>query len=541
MNDNMMGYSPKNLVFDEKGREKLLNGIQKLSKAVKSTLGPSGNTVLIESQHHTHGITVTKDGVTVAKSIDLLDPVENLAVRIMKEAADRTATTAGDGTTTAVVIAEAIVTQVLDRVAEYNGAVSMVEVTRELERLGDEVIADIAKESKKLTKKKMMDVASISANNDAAIGKIIAAAYNSVGGRDGVVTVANSPNDETYNQIIKGIKFDRGYSNNHFINNQEKDEVQYDDVMVLMCDTEISNIIHLTHIFEHIIKNNQRLLMIAPCTTNVVNTMALNKTKNGMNVCIVDPPSFGWKKQELMSDIAMSIGATYFSEKTGDDLSHITIDDLGHASKIIVSKSDTIIMSDKDKDDAIKERVIELRAQYDNAKKKSDKEFLMSRIASLTGGIGIIHVGGATDLEQKERYDRVDDAVWAVRSALLEGIVAGGGCTLSNIAFKSAGKWTADGEKGIASKAMCAALVTPALQIMENAGVAADKLDGRVQDSIMGKGYDMKTGAYGDMIEMGIIDPAKVTKTALKNAVSVACTILSTNAIVTLARTYEAD
>jgi chaperonin GroEL len=271
-----MDYTPKQLAFGEDGRQRLIDGIMKLSEAVKSTLGPSGNTVLIESQSHTSGMTVTKDGVTVAKSIDLIDPIENLAVRIMKQAADRTATNAGDGTTTAIVLTEAIIMSVTRQVEASENPVAMVDVIRELNMLGDEVMKSISKLSKKVSKRRLLDVATISANNDRALGKMIADTYNEVGLKNGIVTVGRSQTSETWSEVIDGMRMDRGYSTPMFINDQRRDECVLEDVHVLVADIEISNILTLESVLKPIIHQQKKLLIIAPCSKNVLNTLAAN-------------------------------------------------------------------------------------------------------------------------------------------------------------------------------------------------------------------------------------------------------------------------
>jgi chaperonin GroEL len=489
---------------------------------------------LIESIHHTHGITVTKDGVTVAKSIDLFDPSENLAVRMMKEAAERTATNAGDGTTTAIVLTEALVLGGLELIKENH---NRTEVLRALVDISDKVVDNLKRKSKRLSSSMLIDVASISANNDREIGRIIAEVYKDVG-KTGIVTVERSQNDETYAETTKGMKFDRGYLSSLFVNDQKKDECVFEDVMVLVADMEISNILQIEAILKPIISEGKKLLIISPCSTNVINTLSANTVKGNLKVCAVAPPSFGYKQHELMQDIALNVGATYFSEKTGDDLSIINFADLGHAAKVIVSKDKTVIIKSDARinEEAIEERVKQLWDAHSNANKKYDKDFILERIASLTGGIGVIYVGGQTDLEQKELYDRVDDAVCAVRSALEEGILPGAGKAL--LEESAAIGTTADqsAERDVASIIVRNALMAPFLQILANAGLKASDIyaDGVAQ----GQGYNLKTGAFGDLVKMGVIDPLKVTRSALQNAVSVAVTILSTNAIITMARSY---
>ena len=534
-----MNYSPKELAFDEEGVDKLVSGISKLSKAVKSTLGPSGNTVLIESPHHTHGLTVTKDGVTVAKAIDLVDPIENLAVKIMKQAADKTATDAGDGTTSSIVLTEAIIKHGLELLKDES--LNRTDFLRALVEVSEKVVEKLKKKSRKLNSAMLLDVATISANNDKAIGQIIAHVYKEVG-KSGIVTVEKSQTTDTYAQTTMGLKIDRGYLSPLFINDQKKDECVYEDVMVLVADMEISNILQLELVLKPIIQENKKILIIAPCSTNVVNTFAANVMKNNLKIVAIQPPSFGYKQHELMQDIAVSVGATYYSEKTGDDLSLINYSDLGHAAKVIVSSDKTIVLKSDYKADQAKidERVEQLWQAHAQATRKADKDFILERIASLTGGIGVIYVGGNTDLEQKELYDRVDDAVCAVRSALEEGILPGAGRALHHIATKDmpeAEIMPLTSEKRAAISTMANALQAPLLQILVNAGINGNSMYENATE--WGIGYNLKTGQWGDLVKMGVIDPLKVTRCALQNAVSVASTILSTNAIITMARVYE--
>lgn len=532
---NQSGYSPKDLHFDQPGRQKLISGISKMASAVKSTLGPGGNTVVIESPHHTHGITVTKDGVTVAKAIDLIDPVENLAVKMMREAADRTATIAGDGTTTAIVLTEALV-KAGD--AMIGTDENRTEVLRSMVEITDKVVEKLKNQSRKVTKSMLSDIATISANNDPFVGNIIADVYKKVG-NTGIVTVERSQTAETYSETTKGLKVNRGFLSPLFVNNQRKDECILEDVMILVADMEIGNILQLEMVLKPIISEGKKLLIISPCSTNVVNTLAANVIKGNLKVCAIAPPNFGYKQHELMHDIAISVGATYYSEKTGDDMSHINYGDLGHAAKVIVSSDSTVIIKSdvKSKQDKIDERVKQLWEAHKEATKKADKDFLLERIASLTGGIGVIHVGGNTDLEQKELYDRVDDAVCAVRSALEEGILPGAGKALYDINVNELGLEWNTREKSVAAMIMIEALQSPLKQILLNVGLDAQIVYGGISQK--GQGYNLKTGQVGDLIEMGVIDPLKVTRSALENAVSVAVTILSTNAIITMARSYE--
>jgi len=534
----MSNYIPKNLEFDQSGRDKLIQGITKISKAVKSTLGPRGKTVLIESPEHIGGMTITKDGVTVANSIFLEDPVENLAVQMLKDAARRTANSAGDGTTTAIVLTEAVIKAGEEYITDKH---NITEVVKEIKILSKVVTKELKKQSRKITKERLLDVATISANNDKELGEIIADAYGEVG-PNGIVTVERSQNHETYATVTNGIKIDRGYTSNLFITNQKNDESVLEDTLVLVCDQEISNILQIENVLKPIIQQNKKLLIIGPCSVNVVNTLAANVVRNGLKLCNIMPPQFGYKQHELMQDIALSVGAKYFSEKTGDDLSLLSMDDLGHADKIISGKSQTVIIKNNQMTNEIENRIEDLKEQQSNTEVVSDREFINERIASLSGSIGAIYVGGNSDVEQKEKYDRVEDAVCAVRSAMEEGIVKGGGMALyecQKILNKYHREVKTD-DATIASYILQDTVEAPAIQILLNAGKHWGDIypheDIKINECY---NYNVKTEKRGDFFKMGVIDPLKVTKTAFENAVSVATTILTTNAIITHARVKE--
>ena len=528
------GYIPKDLTFDNEGRSKLIQGIAAISKAVKSTLGPRGQTVLIESPDHLGGITVTKDGVTVAKSIFLDDPIENLAIQMMKDAATRTSHAAGDGTTTAIVLTEAIV-NVGQKILKENN--NITEVIKGINKYCQKIIGMLEKSSKKITPSRLLDVATISANNDKDIGVIIADAYDKVG-TNGIVTVEKSQNHETYAEVTNGIKIDRGYSSHLFLNNQRKDECVLEDVLVLVCDITIDNILQIENVLKPIIQQNKKLLIIAPCADNVVNTLAANVVRNNLKICSVVPPQFGYKSHELMQDIAFAVGAKIFSEQTGDDLSLINMDDLGHVDKIIVSKDSSVLIKEAAiLTDATLDRINELKEQQKNQTIKSDRDFINERIASLAGAIGCIYVGGNSDVEQKEKFDRVDDSVCAVRSALQEGIITGGGLALYRVAKELDNKtFEKTIDQKVAAEIIIEAIKVPMKQIISNAGQDMEEIIITLDGLGTSYGYDVKNEKVGNMYKMGVIDPLKVTKNALINAVSVATTILSTNAIITHAR-----
>lgn len=513
----------KQVYFGDEGQKKLKNGIKIIAGAVKSTLGARGRTVLIESENHVGGITVTKDGVTVAKSINLYDPTENLAVMMMRQAADKTSTVAGDGTTTSIVLAEAII-NAADEHVESN--TNVIEVIREINDITASVVARLGKMSKKVSGKKLYDVASISANNDKQIGKMISDAFNEVD----MVTVENSMNSETHVEIISGMKIDRGYTSKYFINDHKKQECVLDNPYVLITDHEINNLSNLESILAPIVSQGRSLLIIGTLGQNAVNTLNVNVAQGKIKACNIIPPSFGYRKKDLLEDLAVALGGTYLSEDTGDDLTLISMSDLGRASKVVVKKNMTVFMNTSEMKDAIDMRVADLKHQVWDTTDANDREFLKERIANISGGVGVIYVGALSDIEQKEKRDRIDDAVCAVMAAMEDGILPGGGVALLNCLDLVMGD-------SIAQNIMFDTLSAPFDQILINAGKDPHAI--KLELAGMGEGYDVKNEVYGNMMKMGIIDPTKVTKNALLNAVSVATTIMSTNAIITNIRDYE--
>jgi chaperonin GroEL len=515
----------KEIHFGDDGQKKLKSGIKKIAGAVKSTLGARGRTVLIESENHVGGITVTKDGVTVAKSINLYDPTENLAVIMMRQAADKTATVAGDGTTTSIVLAEAII----DAADKYvNPEHNVTEVIRKINGITKNVVSNLEKRSKKVSGRRLYDVASISANNDTEIGKMIGDAFSEVS----LVTVENSMNSETRVEIINGMRIERGYTSPYFVTDQKKQECVLDNPYVLICDHEINNISNLEKILAPIVSQGKSLLIIGNIGPNALQTLNVNVYQGKIKACNIMPPSFGYRQKDLLKDLAVALGGTYFSEDTGDDLSIVNLIDLGRASKIIVKKDMTVFMHHAEFKEDIDNHLAELNAMINQTDDQVDREFLRERIANISGGIGVIYVGAQSDIEQKEKRDRIDDAVYAVMAALEEGILPGGGIALAECAS------LIDDSDDVASKIMYDALIAPFNQILINAGKNPKSIALNMFEN-KGWGYDVKNEVAGDMIKMGIIDPTKVTKNALLNAVSVATTIMSTNAIITNVRADE--
>lgn len=510
----------KEVHLGDSGQEKLRAGIKKIAGAVKSTLGARGRTVLIESENHVGGITVTKDGVTVARSINLYDPTENLAVVMMRQAAEKTATMAGDGTTTSIVLAEAII----DAAELYiDSDTNVTEVIREITEITERIDSHLKKKSKKVSGRRLKDVATISANNDRKVGEMIAGSFEEVE----MVTVENSMNSETYVDIIKGMRVERGYTSKYFVTDQKKQECVMESPYVLITDHEISNLANIESILKPIVAQGKPLLIIGELNQNVLNTLNVNALQGKIKVCNVLPPSFGYRQKELLEDLAVALGGTYFSDDTGDDLSVVQLGDLGRAAKIVVNKDMTVIMHSQEMEETIHDHVEVLKKVTWGTEKKEDRDFLQERIANLSGGIGVIHVGALTDIEQKEKRDRIDDAVCAVQAAIDGGILPGGGIALLNCLK------LVDGDSK-ASQIVRAALVAPFNQILDNAGKDFISIMSDLKDD--GVGYDVKNDMMGDMIKMGIIDPANVTRNALANAVSVATTIMSTSSIVTNVR-----
>ena len=514
----------KDVSFTQEARQKLIDGVNKIGDAVKSTLGAQGQTVLIESENHTGGVTITKDGVTVAKSISLLDPIENIAVRIIREAAEKTATEAGDGTTTAIVLTQAIILAAKERITEH---MNKTEILRHLQMCYDEIEKRIDKKKKKITSKKLKDVASISANNDREIGEIIADAYEKVG-LSGVVTVEDSDGNSTYFNMSEGMRIPRGYTSRYFINNQKTEECVLENPYILVLNSTVESIGSLEHVLADVLQQGKSILIIGDIDPKVLNTLNLNKVRNGLKVCNILPPDFGWKKDEIMQDIALAVGATYFSEDTGDNFQLVRMADLGMAKKVIVDANNTIIVrsDDPERADAIDRHVEKLWEQHESSKYQ---DFIKDRIATISGKIGVIHVGGNSDIEQKEKKDRVEDSVCATRAALEDGILAGGGIVLREIADDLAKLGNGQNQR-VAIKILEDALKAPFRQILTNAGLDYKTIEPNLDPGV---GYDVKKDQYGNMLKLGIIDPSKVTKTAVKSAISIASTILSTNAIIT--------
>ena len=516
----------KTQVTTKTAQEQLISGVNILADAVKITLGAAGQTVIIEDNYGNPHI--TKDGVTVAKSIYLEDPIQNMGAMVVRQAASRTANDAGDGTTTSTVIAQRLIEKA--NALDKNKYI-LSEVKKGMEMASEEVQKYLDSVSVKVDNSLLLDIATISANNDPEIGEVIAKAFEKAG-ENGVVTMDESATSETYVEQTEGLEFDRGYSSRHFINQPEKEACVFENSLVFLCDIKVQNIRQITHILEFAINSTKPIVIVADMEEDVLNTIILNKVKGGMKVCVVKPPMFGIKRKEIMEDLAVVTGAIVVSDETGDNFENVGVDYLGGIKKLTVDKHKTTMLANVTGDNEVEERIEALTAQIAHATSKEEKEWLQERIAKLSGGVAIVYVGASSEIEMKEKKDRVDDAIHATRAAIEEGIVSGGGVALFDASFNIFEK----GNKNINAgySIVIDAVRSPIYQIITNSGKNAEEIIQTIIDNgDYGYGYNVKTESFGNMMEMGIIDPLKVTKNALKNAVSVASTIMSTGCTIT--------
>jgi len=510
----------KDLNFGNEAKNRIVAGVEKLTKAVKSTLGASGKCVIYEDDR---GLPViTKDGVTVAESVVLFDPVENMGATLIKEAAKNTVREAGDGTTTAVVLAESLLKEV--NKSDVNTREIKDGIKSGLKKVNDY----LDKVSVKIEGNMLKSVSSISCNNDAELGEIIAEAYTKVG-KDGVVLMEESPTEETYVEIVDGVQIDSGLTSPHFITDKDRQVCELDNPLVLIVTSEIPNIRKIQTVLEHVIKNKRSLLIVAQVEQQVKAALLMNKVKGNIKVNIVDLPGFGPTKQDTCEDFAFLTGATVINEELGDDLDLINIDCLGEAHTSITDDKNTVLTID------IPEQELEERKKtIQKLINKSDKDPFMKRkheqrLAMLSGTVGIINVGASSKVELKEKKDRVEDAIYATKAALQEGIVPGGGIALLNASQKIPAK-------AVGEEILLKAVTAPFHTILANAG-----LEQVAPRSEKGLGVDVVTGKSVNMIEAGIIDPVLVTKSALKNAVSVVSTIISADCVISNMRTDESS
>ncbi len=516
----------KDIKFDIEAREGLKRGIDALANAVKVTLGPKGRNVIISKSFGSPQ--VTKDGVSVAKEIELEDALENMGAQMVKEVASKTNDLAGDGTTTATVLAQAIVKEGLKNVA--SGANPM-DLKRGIDKAVVKIVEHLAKQAKEVgsSSEKIKQVASISANNDETIGELIAQAFEKVG-KEGVITVEEAKGTDTYVDVVEGMQFDRGYLSPYFVTDSEKMVAELDRPYILLYDKKISTMKDLLPVLEPVAQSGKPLLIIAEdIDGEALATLVVNKLRGTLRIAAVKAPGFGDRRKAMLEDIAILTGGTVIAEERGFTLENATIDMLGTAERVSIDKDNTTIVNGAGKSEDIKARTAQIKAQIENTTSDYDREKLQERLAKLSGGVAVLYIGAASEVEMKEKKDRVDDALHATRAAVEEGIVAGGGIALlrAKNALAKIKPVNADEETGI--KIILKALEAPLRTIVENAGVEGSVIVSKVLESSREAfGYNAKSGQYTDMFRAGIIDPKKVTRVALENAASVAGMILTT-------------
>ncbi len=518
----------KEVKFSTDAREKMLRGVDTLANAVKVTLGPKGRNVVLEKSFGAPRI--TKDGVSVAKEIELEDKFENMGAQMVREVASKTNDVAGDGTTTATVLAQAIVKEGAKAVA---AGMNPMDLKRGVDMAVEEVVADLVKKSKKIkTSEEVAQVGTISANGESQIGNDIAEAMQKVG-NEGVITVEEAKTAETELEVVEGMQFDRGYLSPYFVTNPEKMVADLEDPYILLHEKKLSNLQAMLPILESVVQSSRPLLIIAEDVEGeALATLVVNKLRGGLKIAAVKAPGFGDRRKAMLEDIAILTGGQVISEDLGIKLENVSLDMLGTAKKVNISKENTVIVDGAGKKKEISGRVAQIKQQIEETSSDYDREKLQERLAKLAGGVAVIRVGGATEIEVKEKKDRVDDALNATRAAVEEGIVAGGGVALlkASAAISSKGD-NADQDAGI--NIVRRALQAPIRQIAENAGDEGSIVVGKVLEERKATfGYNAQTGKYGDMVDMGIIDPVKVVRSALQDAASVASLLITTEAMV---------
>lgn len=515
----------KEIKFDLEARDGIKRGVDALANAVKVTLGPKGRNVIIGKSFGAP--VVTKDGVSVAKEIELVDELENMGAQMVKEVASRTNDLAGDGTTTATVLAQAIVKEGLKNVA---AGANPMDLKRGIDKAVEAITTDLDKQSKKVgdSSEMIKQVASISANNDDVVGDLIAKAFGKVG-KEGVITVEEAKGTETYVDVVEGMQFDRGYLSPYFVTNSEKMTTELDNPYILLFDKKISTMKELMPVLEPVAQTGKPLLIIAEDVDGeALATLVVNKLRGSLKIAAVKAPGFGDRRKAMLEDIAILTGGTVISEERGFTLENTTLEMLGTAEKVDINKDNTTVVNGSGKAADIKSRVGQIKSQIENTTSDYDKEKLQERLAKLAGGVAVLYVGAASEVEMKEKKDRVDDALHATRAAVEEGIVAGGGVALvrAKAVLTKIKANNSDEETGISIVAR--AIEAPLRTIVENAGGEGSVVISKILESKGSQGYDAKNDTYVDMLKAGIIDPKKVTRVALENAASVSGMILTT-------------
>ena len=523
----------KELKFNVESRKALKEGLDILANAVKVTLGPSGRNVLLQKGTNPH---ITKDGVSVAKEIELENVFQNMGAQLVKEVSQRTADAAGDGTTTATVLAQAIAERGFERV---NNGANPVHLKRGMDKAVKVIVDELSNQSIKVGDK-VEEIATISANGDSDIGSLIADAFDKVG-RDGVITVEESKGMETSMEIVDGMQFDNGFLSTHFATNQEKMLAELENPYILLYDGRISNMNDILTILEGVAQTSKPLLIIADdVEPEVLGTLVVNKMRGSLKVCAVKAPAFGDRKKEMMKDISVVTDGTFITTELGYNLDEVTLEMMGTAEKVVVSKDNTTIVNGAGTADNIADRVSQIKGQVENSKSDYEKEKMQERLAKLSGGIAVLYIGASSEVELREKKDRVDDSLQATKAAVEEGIVEGGGIallrTISSLREFVTNNNLSDLEKeGV--NVIIDSLTSPTTQILSNAGQDSEQVIDMLMDYwtnavTTGLGYNVQTEKFGDMFEEGVIDPKKVTRAAIQNAVSVAGMILTTEAMV---------
>jgi len=517
----------KEITLSEEARQALKKGIDKLAETVKATLGPRGRNIVLEKKFGSP--TITKDGVTVAKEIELEDPKENMGAQMVREVASKTSDVAGDGTTTATVLAQSIYAEGLKMVA---AGANPTLIKRGIEEGVKVVVKEMKKVSKEVVGKMIAQVGSISANNDVTIGDIIADAMDKVG-KDGVITVEEGKTLDTQLDIVEGMQFDRGFLSPYFVTDTERMEAVQENPYILIHEKKISNIREMLPILEEVAKTGRAMLVLAEDVEGeALATLAFNKMRGMINVCAVKAPGFGDRRKSMLEDIAVLTGGTVISEDLGMKLDSVKLDHLGTAKKIVIDKENTTIVEGAGTDENIKARIKQIKVQMDETSSDYDREKLQERLAKLSGGVAVIKVGAATETELKEKKARVEDAMHATKAAVEEGIVPGGGVALLNTT-EAVAKIKLKGDMQYGINILLKALESPIKQICANAGYEASAIIVKIRESEnMNYGFDVLEEKYADMIKEGIIDPTKVVRTALQNAASVAGLLLTTEGLV---------
>src|SRR6187402_707305 len=518
----------KDIKFDIEARDGLKRGVDALANAVKVTLGPKGRNVIIGKSFG--GPNVTKDGVTVAKEIELKDPLENMGAQMVKEVASKTNDLAGDGTTTATVLAQAIVKEGLKNVA---AGANPMDLKRGIDKAVEAIVADLAKQAKVVgsDSEKIKQIASISANNDEVIGELIANAFAKVG-KEGVITVEEAKGTDTYVDVVEGMQFDRGYLSPYFVTNTEKMEVELERPYILLYDKKVSSLKELLPILEPIAQTGKPLLIIAEDVDGeALSTLVVNKLRGALKIAAVKAPGFGDRRKALLEDIAILTGGTVVSEERGYTLENTSLEMLGTAKRVTIDKDNTTLVSGAGDPEMIKNRVNQIKAQMETTTSDYDKEKLQERLAKLAGGVAVLYVGAASEVEMKEKKDRVDDALHATRAAVEEGIVAGGGVAFIRAVESLKDLKGANEDENTGIQIIRRAIEEPLRQICENAGIEGSIVVQKVKEGTADFGYNARTDKYENLIGAGVIDPTKVSRVALENAASIAAMLLTTECV----------